>query len=153
MVAQEDTYIFPGETATIPTGLAFQPRKGYEIQVRPRSGISSKTKLRATFGTVDNGYTGEAGVIVDNVAQIKYELCEYEYTDGYYLDVDRSIWVELLNGNQEAIDGKYPIGTILVRKGDRIAQGVVAPVVHAEFIEEEFDETERGANGYGSSGV
>jgi dUTP pyrophosphatase len=41
----------------------------------------------------------------------------------------------------------------VVTEGDRIAQGVIAPVVRAELVESaELSETERGANGFGSTG-
>lgn len=55
LVAVEDVIILPGETAKIPTGLAFALPDGYELQVRPRSGISAKSKLRISNapGTVD----------------------------------------------------------------------------------------------------
>lgn len=66
LVASEDVIIEPGETACVPTGLAFEIPKGYEMQIRPRSGITLKTPLRVQLGTVDCGYTGEVGVIVDS---------------------------------------------------------------------------------------
>ena len=66
LVAAEDTIIWPGETKVVPTGLSFEIPPGYELQVRPRSGISRNTKLRVILGTVDSGFRGEVGVIVDN---------------------------------------------------------------------------------------
>ena len=66
LVAAEDTIIWPGETKVVPTGLAFEIPSGYELQVRPRSGITRNTKLRVVLGTVDSGYRGEVGVLVDN---------------------------------------------------------------------------------------
>ena len=56
----------PGETATIPTGIFVQLPEGYEIQVRPRSGMSSKKQLFVILGTVDSDYRGEIGVIIHN---------------------------------------------------------------------------------------
>lgn len=50
----------------IPTGIAIDIPKGYEGQIRPRSGVSSKTNLRVVLGTVDSGYTGEIKVIADH---------------------------------------------------------------------------------------
>src|SRR5690625_4442372 len=67
LVAVEDMVIEPGETKLIKTGLAFEIPEGYEIQVRPRSGITLKTKLRVQLGTIDSNYRGEVGVIVDNI--------------------------------------------------------------------------------------
>src|SRR5699024_2119699 len=67
LYAAEDVIIEPGETKIIPTGIAVQLPKGMEAQVRPRSGVTAKTKLRVQLGTIDNQYRGEIGVIVDNV--------------------------------------------------------------------------------------
>jgi len=66
LVAAEDTIIWPGETKVVQTGLAFEIPPGYELQVRPRSGMTRNTKLRVILGTVDSGYRGEVGVLVDN---------------------------------------------------------------------------------------
>ncbi|MCU5058931.1 dUTP diphosphatase [Bacillus cereus] len=66
LVAAEDTIIWPRETKVVPTGLAFEIPPGYELQVRPRSGMTRNTKLRVVLGTVDSGYRGEVGVLVDN---------------------------------------------------------------------------------------
>ncbi|WP_144616234.1 dUTP diphosphatase [Bacillus cereus] len=66
LVAAEDTIIWPDETKVVPTGLAFEIPPGYELQVRPRSGMTRDTKLRVVLGTVDSGYRGEVGVLVDN---------------------------------------------------------------------------------------
>jgi dUTP pyrophosphatase len=68
----------PFETVLIPTGLSFQIPKGYEIQVRPRSGLSLKTGLRIpnSPGTIDADYRGECKVIIQNVSQ-KTERIEH----------------------------------------------------------------------------
>jgi dUTP pyrophosphatase len=63
----ENVVVRSGETLKIKTGLAFELPGGYEIQVRPRSGMSMNTKLRVLFGTVDSDYRGEVAVIVDNI--------------------------------------------------------------------------------------
>ncbi|MEH7538174.1 dUTP diphosphatase [Bacillus toyonensis] len=67
LVATEDTIIWPGETKVVPTGLAFEIPPGYEVQVRPRSGMTRDTKLRVVLETVDSGFRGEVGVLVDNI--------------------------------------------------------------------------------------
>src|SRR5690625_7111831 len=69
LYASDDVIIEPGETTIVPTGIAVELPKGYEAQVRPRSGVTAKTKLRVQLGTIDNGYNGEIGVIVDNIAE------------------------------------------------------------------------------------
>jgi len=59
-----------GETIAIPTGLKFQLPKGYEMQIRPRSGLSLKTKLRIgnSPGTLDSDFTGQLMIIIDNIS-------------------------------------------------------------------------------------
>jgi len=142
LVAIEDVIIEPGKTAKIPTGLAFEIPEGYELQVRPRSGITSKTKLRVQFGTVDSGFRGEVNVSVDNISAM--DLNEYTPL--------KDIQGELVYSNS-MFDSDFG-GTYLIKKGDRIAQGVIAPVIHAAFEEvDELSESERGENGFGSSGV
>lgn len=155
LVAIEDFIIEPGETALVKTGLAFELPDGYEIQIRPRSGITLKTKLRVQLGTVDSHYRGEVGVIVDNIAQVKPWGIDLNEKEIEYL---RNYSVETINGehivqswvvSRETLDNTY-----IIRKGDRIAQAVIAPVARAKFTEvETLGETARGEKGYGSSGV
>jgi len=59
----------PGETVIVPTGIKVAIPEGYEIQIRPRSGLSYKTALRIANapGTIDSGYRGEIGVIITNI--------------------------------------------------------------------------------------
>ena len=60
--------IAAGERVLVPTGLAMEIPFGYEIQVRPRSGLSFKTKLLVVNspGTIDCDYRGEVKVIIGN---------------------------------------------------------------------------------------
>lgn len=112
----EEAVIMPGETALIGTGLAFRISEGYEMQVRPRSGLSAKTKIRVSNspGTIDCDYLGEVKIILDNTGTTPFR----------------------------------------VEIGDRIAQGIMAPVYRAEFeASEELGETERSKNGFGHTGV
>ena len=118
--ALETVYLHAGmltQSTLIPTGLAFQVPPGYELQIRPRSGLSLKTRLRISNspGTLDADFVGELCIIAENQ------------------DPNHS--------------------TLTVNAGDRIAQGVIVPVVQAEFeIVEELDDTSRGAGGFGSTG-
>src|SRR5699024_12760090 len=57
----------PGETAIIDTGIAIHSDEGYEAQVRPRSGVTAKTKLRVQLGAIDNSYHKCIGISVDNI--------------------------------------------------------------------------------------
>lgn len=111
--ADENVVLRPRTCLKISTGISAVIPDGYELQVRPRSGLASRGVV-AAFGTVDCGYRGEIGVSL------------YNHTDG----------------------------KVIVAKGDRIAQLVIAPVVRADI--EETDDlgeaTERGTNGFGSTG-
>ncbi len=111
----DDLEIPPGGRAMVPTGLAFAVPAGYEVQVRPRSGLAAKagvTVLNAP-GTIDSDYRGEVRVILINLSDAPFT----------------------------------------VRRGDRIAQAIVAPVVQVDIVEtDSLDETDRGAGGFGSTG-
>ena len=117
-VALEDVEFTLGETKLVKTGLAIDVGPGYELQVRPRSGLSLKTGLRITNspGTVDSDYRGEVCVIMMLVP-----------ANGYL--------------------------SYKIKKGDRIAQGVVCPVVRADIeVVEDLEDTSRGSGGFGSTG-
>lgn len=66
--ASEEVIIGPFGRALVPTGLKLSFEEGYEIQVRPKSGLAIKQGLTVlnTPGTVDQGYTGEIQVIIFN---------------------------------------------------------------------------------------
>ncbi|MFS8563569.1 MAG: dUTP diphosphatase [Rhabdochlamydiaceae bacterium] len=63
-----DIIIEPGSTALIPTGLRLAIPEGFEIQVRPRSGLALKYAITVlnSPGTIDADYRGELGVILIN---------------------------------------------------------------------------------------
>jgi len=111
----EDVTVAPGARALVPVGFALEIPAGYEVQVRPRSGLAlrSGVTLLNTPGTIDADYRGPVGVILANF-------------------------------------GAEPF---VVRRGDRIAQLVLAPVSRAAFEETATQaETARGAGGFGSTG-
>lgn len=60
--------IAPGDRALIPTGITVEIPPGYEIQVRPRSGLAMKHGITVmnTPGTIDSDYRGEIGVVLYN---------------------------------------------------------------------------------------
>ena len=66
----------PGKTAIIPTGLALSIPKGFEIQIRPRSGLAAKQKISVlnTPGTIDSDYRGEIKVILINLGQKSFKV-------------------------------------------------------------------------------
>lgn len=123
--ALEDVEVASGETKLVRTGIAVSVGYGYELQVRPRSGMSLKTPLRVANspGTVDSDFVGEVCVIMTNSA------------------------VGL--NTSDAWTKSYKIS-----KGDRVAQGVICPVVQADIeVVDYLNETDRGAGGFGSTGV
>lgn len=65
---EQDIWIQPGKSALIPTGIKVAIPSGYEIQVRPRSGLALKHQVTVlnTPGTIDADYRGEVGVILIN---------------------------------------------------------------------------------------
>ena len=71
---EEPVMIKPGERRLIPTGLFFEIEPGYEVQIRPRSGLALKHGITVlnTPGTVDNGYRGEIGVILINTGELPF---------------------------------------------------------------------------------
>lgn len=148
LIATEDVIIEPGETKLVPTGLAFELPPGYEMQIRPRSGVTLKTKLRVQLGTVDSGYRGEVGVIVDNISQRTYT------TEDFRFNVEVDYVVKTIANENDTARGIHPVGTYIIRKNDRIAQAVIAPVETAHFVDAEvLAESMRGGQGFGSSGV
>ena len=66
---KEDIVLKPMERAAIPTGLSFAIPSGYEMQVRPRSGLALKNGITClnTPGTIDSDYRGEVKVILINL--------------------------------------------------------------------------------------
>jgi len=147
LVAAEDTIIEPGETVIVPTGIALELPPGYEAQVRPRSGITVKTKLRVQLGTIDANYRGEVGVIIDNAAGESGAPTVLNYL-AKKIDGKRQRANDLSNGRP--ID----YNTYLIRKGDRIGQLVIQRLPDVVLSEvDSLGESERGGKGFGSSGV
>ena len=106
----------PMERRLIPTGLYISLPQGYEVQVRPRSGLALKHGITVlnTPGTIDADYRGELMVLLIN----------------------------------------FSTEDFIINNGERIAQMVIARHEQATFVEVDIlDETERGAGGYGHTGV
>ncbi len=68
---EEEVTLSPGEFRLIPTGVFIAVPRGYEAQVRPRSGLALKNGIGVlnSPGTVDSDYRGEVGVILINLGQ------------------------------------------------------------------------------------
>ena len=73
----EKLIIKPGTRTLIPTGLIFEIPLGFEMQVRPRSGLSLKTSLMIlnSPGTVDSDYRGEVKIIMGNLGTEDQVVC------------------------------------------------------------------------------
>ena len=71
-----DIYIKPGEKAIIPTGIAVSIPVGYEIQIRPRSGLAAKKNISIsnTPGTIDADYRGEIKIILINFGKQEFKI-------------------------------------------------------------------------------
>ena len=133
-----DIEIYPGETKLIPTGLKMAIPEGYEIQIRPRSGISANTPLRIpnSPGTLDAGYRDEIFVAMSNSSS----LVSSSETTANMLPLNSK-------GN---VNGIYKI-----KEGDRIAQFVLCKTPRIKFVLTDNISnigTNRGG-GFGSSGV
>ncbi len=63
--------LLPGERALVPTGFSLEIPPGYEVQVRPRSGLALKHGVTClnSPGTIDSDYRGEVGVILVNLGR------------------------------------------------------------------------------------
>lgn len=115
----ETLTINPGERKLIPTGLYFEVPKGYELQVRPRSGLALKNGVTVlnTPGTVDSNYRGEIKIILINLGQENFKIVD----------------------------------------GDRIAQGVISPVLDTVWGElnkvGQLNTSNRESGGFGSTGI
>ncbi len=68
----------PGQKALVPTGLFMEIPQGYEVQIRPRSGLAAKFGVTVlnTPGTIDSDYRGEVKVILINHGSDSYIVNE-----------------------------------------------------------------------------
>lgn len=137
--ALEDFEVAPGERKIIKTGLKVAIPRGYELQVRPRSGTSVKTALRVanTPGTIDSGYRDEIGVIIENIEPKIKDI-------GYVFDNNGNIIIKsILHGS-----------VFNVGKGERFAQLVLNEVPSAAFypVDSVAQIGENRGGGFGSTG-
>ncbi|HYX46974.1 MAG TPA: dUTP diphosphatase [Sphingomicrobium sp.] len=76
VVAAEDLTLAPGERQAVATGFSIAIPPGYEVQVRPRSGLALKHGITClnTPGTIDEDYRGEVKVILANLGSEPFEV-------------------------------------------------------------------------------
>ncbi|ADQ77141.1 TPA: dUTP pyrophosphatase [Staphylococcus aureus] len=145
----ETVVLEPQEKAVIKTDVAVSIPEGYVGLLTSRSGVSSKTHLVIETGKIDAGYHGNLGINIKN----DNETLESEDMSNF-------------GRSPAGIDGKYarlPVtdkilcmnGSYVINKGDKLAQLVIVPIWTPELKQvEEFESvSERGAKGFGSSGV
>ncbi|MBV8472881.1 MAG: dUTP diphosphatase [Hyphomicrobiales bacterium] len=72
----QEILLSPGDRALIPAGIAIELPRGYEAQIRPRSGLALKDGVTVlnSPGTIDADYRGEIGVILINFGQIPFPV-------------------------------------------------------------------------------
>lgn len=137
--ALEDFEVAPGERKIIKTGLKVAIPRGYELQVRPRSGTSVKTSLRVanTPGTIDSGYRDEIGVIIENI-EPKIKDIGYDFDDNGNIIIKSILHGSVFN----------------VGKGERFAQLVLNEVPSAAFypVDSVAQIGENRGGGFGSTG-
>ncbi len=70
----------PGERDLVPTGLFVELPRGYEAQIRPRSGLAIKKGVTVlnTPGTIDSDYRGEIGIIMINLSDEDFNINDGE---------------------------------------------------------------------------
>lgn len=73
---KDSLIIAPGARVLVPTGLSFEIPHGYEVQIRPRSGLSLKTDLLVVNspGTIDCDYRGEVKIILGNFGKVDFVI-------------------------------------------------------------------------------
>lgn len=151
LVAREDIVLKPGESKAVTAGIKVAIPQGYEIQVRPRSGVSFKTKLRLSNspGTIDSGFRDEVKVILENT-NIKYAHHDHKYLNVKGDELTPDDVPAILRKTNPGTSGNY-----IIRKGTRIAQIVLAKYYEIDFKEVD-DVSSIGFNrggGLGSTGV
>ena len=146
LYAAEGAVIRPSECAKVKTGISFEPPEDVGIMVYPRSGISAKTPLRFanSVGVIDNDYRGEVIILLENVTPLPMRqnlVPSYQLIDGTIVDGDYQY-------------GYLPEGTVVIKKGDRIAQAMPIKIERATLVRSsELSETKRGKGGLGSTGT
>ena len=183
LFAAEDMVIRPFEKVAIPLGLKFAIPDNMELQIRARSGLSLRTNLKISnsIGTIDADSVSDISVILENnynIANLPYEIAndisilddlKNNYTEvrlsdyleskgndvSDYEDEGKKAYKKLLKTYIYLDKNGNPYGTIYIKKGNRIAQMVLAKYYKANFIKTDdvskFKSVNRGG-GFGHTG-
>lgn len=103
----------PGQSCMVPTGLSFEIPVGYEIQVRPRSGLAAKKGITVlnTPGTVDADYRGEIKIILINLGSETFEINDQERIAQMVLCPVLQVQMELVNELSDTARGVGGFGS------------------------------------------
>ena len=137
------------------TGLAVEIPEGYVGLVFPRSSNrNTEAYMTNHVGVIDAGYRGEIMIcyknrtatnIADKISDIAIDFYDSKVIPDEF-DDDNYMVETILEINRNAVKQPYDVG-------DRIAQLIIIPYPHIEFEEvDELSDTDRGANGHGSTG-
>ena len=76
LYSTKNTWIIPGQISIISTGIAISLPKGYEAQIRPRSGLAAKHGITVVNapGTIDSDYRGEIKIILTNLSRQQHQV-------------------------------------------------------------------------------
>lgn len=144
--AAETVVIEPQEKILLATDIAVDIPEGYVGLLTSRSGVSSKTHLVVETGKIDTGFQGHMKINVKNDEQ------HFRTVNIQDFDLNGEMIEQFINERDIKpfeFNNRYKIN-----KGDKIAQLVIVPIVTPEVnVVEKFEyESERGTNGFGSSG-
>lgn len=147
----ETVILEPQEKAVIKTDVAVNIPEGYVGLLTSRSGVSSKTHLVIETGKIDAGFQGNMKINIKNdyISSDEYELAKISGADGGIKYPVYGINNQLMHYSQEYDNPVYQID-----KGDKLAQLVIVPIWTPELkeVEEFSSESERGEQGFGSTG-
>jgi dUTP pyrophosphatase len=109
---EKDIIIQPLERVLIPTGIFIELPKGYEAQIRPRSGLAIKHGISVlnTPGTIDADYRGEIKVILVNVSNENYTISPGERICQMIISKHEKVYWEEVDVLDETMRGKGGFG-------------------------------------------
>lgn len=129
LFTDEAVTIHNGETVAVSTGIALEIPDGYYGRLKARSGLTLNSALRVQEGTIDSSFRGEIKIIA--------EIKDYEQVVSSFGYITSS-----------------KVANYRIEKGMKLAQLIIQPLPHFEVVEvDELSQSDRGENGFGSTGV